>query len=107
MSRIETVQPADWPRPHGYANGMLRSLSNRGEVLIENQKVKIIGRVCMNLIMADVSGVKDVLPGNDVVFLGSLGRETITGDDMAKWGKTISYEVFCSIGKRNPREYNP
>jgi len=89
----------------GYANGLLRSLSNRGKVLIGNRKVSIVGRVCMNLVMADISDINNVVPGSEAVFLGLQGRETINGDHMARWGNTISYEVFCSIGQRNPREY--
>jgi alanine racemase len=60
----------------------------------------------MNMIVSDTTGLKDLLPGSEVVFLGPQGGEIITGDDMARWGGTIAYEIFCSIGQRNSREYN-
>jgi len=91
----------------GYGDGLPRNLSNRGKVLIGGKRVPIVGRVCMNMMMADISGVKDIPAGHDVVFLGTQGDETIIGEDMARWGETISYEIFCSLGQRNIREYNP
>ena len=91
----------------GYADGLPRSLSNRGKALIGGKKVDIVGRVCMNMLMCDVTGMKDVLPGTEAVFLGTQGEEVITGDDVARWGETISYEIFCSIGKRDDRKYIP
>jgi alanine racemase len=89
----------------GYGNGLPRNMSNRGKVLIQGKKVDMVGRVCMNMIMCDVSGLKDIMPGNEVAFLGTQGEETITGDDMARWTETISYEIFCSIGIGNRKEY--
>ncbi len=89
----------------GYGDGLPRSLSNQGKVLIQGSKVNIIGRVCMNMTMADVTGMGDVRAGDEVVFLGSQGDNRITGDEVASWSQTISYEVFCSIGQRNKREY--
>jgi len=89
----------------GYGDGLPRNMSNRGSVLIRGKRAKIIGRVCMNMIMSDITGLRDAVPGDEVIFLGAHGNETITGDDMAEWGKTISYEIFCSIGQRNFREY--
>ena len=90
----------------GYGDGLPRNISNRGKVLISDKKVNIIGRVCMNMIVSDITGLKDIMPGNEVVFLGRQGAEIITGDDMARWGETISYEIFCSIGQGNAREYS-
>ncbi len=52
-----------------------------------------------------MSGVSEVMPGSEAVFLGSQGKETITGDDMASWTDTISYEIFCSLGVGNSKEY--
>ena len=89
----------------GYGDGLPRSLSNQGKVLIQGTRVPIIGRVCMNMSIVDVSGVKNVRKGDEVVFLGSQGNECIRGDEMADWGGTISYEIFCSIGQRNTRKY--
>ena len=89
----------------GYANGLSRSLNNRGSVLIHGQKARIIGRVCMNLTVADVTAIKGVKKGDRVCFLGKEKGNMITSDDIARWADTISYEVLCSLGSRNNREY--
>lgn len=89
----------------GYADGLPRTLSNRGKVLVGGQQANIIGTVCMNLTVCDITGRKDVKPGDEVVFLGSQGAECITGDDMARLAGTISYEIFCAIGPKNMRTY--
>ncbi|MBC8461168.1 MAG: alanine racemase [Deltaproteobacteria bacterium] len=89
----------------GYADGLSRSMSNKGQVLIHGQKTRIIGRICMNLTIADVTPIKGVKRGDRVFFLGMEKGNTITVDDMARWADTISYEVLCSIGSRNKREY--
>lgn len=89
----------------GYGDGLSRNLSNRGKVLIKGEKAAIIGAVCMNLTVCDITGIKEVQPGDEVVFLGSQGGESIKGDDIARSAGTISYEVFCSIGRKNIREY--
>jgi alanine racemase len=89
----------------GYGAGLPRRLSNKGMVLIRGKRARIIGRVCMNLTMASLAGVAGVSPGDEVVFLGAQGGGTIRGDDMALWADTISYEIFCSIGRGNPRHY--
>jgi alanine racemase len=89
----------------GYADGLPRSMSNRGRVLISEKKVPIIGTVCMNLTICDTTGLEDISTGDEAVFLGSQGQKTITGDDMAVWAGTISYEIFCSIGGHNKKAY--
>jgi alanine racemase len=89
----------------GYGDGLPRSLSNRGHVLIREDAAPIVGTVCMNQTLCDVTHIEGVLPGDEVVFLGTQGRQTITGDDIARQAQTISYEVFCSIGQRNIKEY--
>ncbi|MBC8461868.1 MAG: alanine racemase [Deltaproteobacteria bacterium] len=89
----------------GYGDGIPRTISNRGSVLIRGNKVPIVGTICMDLSMCDITGLKDVRPGEEVVFLGSQGQETIIGDDIAGWAGTISYEILCSVGQRNKREY--
>ena len=91
----------------GYGDGLPRNLSNRGEVLVRRRKAKIVGRVCMNLTMVDVTEMPEVQPGDEVVFLGCQEGACITGDDAARWAETISYEVFCSIGPRSARNYVP
>ncbi len=92
--------------PVGYANGFLRALSNKAQVLIRGQRARIIGRVCMNLCMADISEIQGVKTGDQVVILGSQGTETITADEIAERMGTISYEVLCLFGKNNERNYN-
>jgi len=89
----------------GYGDGLPRILSNRGRVLVEGERRDIVGRICMNMTMTDVSGIQGVAAGHEVVFLGKQGREIITGDQLAAWGETISYEIFCSLGQKNVREY--
>ncbi|MFZ7113453.1 MAG: alanine racemase [Desulfatiglandales bacterium] len=89
----------------GYADGIPRKLSNRGKVLIRGRKFPIVGRVCMNMLMCDVTAIENIGPGETVVFLGTQGEETITGEEMAGWAETISYEVFCNIGRSHDKEY--
>jgi alanine racemase len=89
----------------GYSEGLPRNLSNRGKVLIRGKKARITGRVCMNMTMVDVTGLKDVRPGEEAVFLGAQDEGKIAADDLASWAETISYEILCSLGQRNPKEY--
>ncbi len=91
--------------PLGYADGYNRLFSNCGQGILHRQKVPIIGRVCMDWIMLDVSAVPDVAVGDCVTLLGSADGLSILGDDWAKQLDTISYEVFCRIGSRVPRRY--
>ena len=89
----------------GYGDGLPRRISNKGWMLIKGKRVNMVGSVCMNMVMADITGMKDIRPGEEVVFLGRQGDEMIQGDEFAEWGETIAYEIFCSIGRRAPREY--
>jgi len=89
----------------GYGDGLPRSLSNRGHVLIHENLAPIVGTICMNLTLCDVTHIGGARTGDDAVFLGTQGDKTITGDDIARNAETISYEVFCSIGQRNNKEY--
>jgi alanine racemase len=90
----------------GYGDGLPRSLSNRGAVLIRHKRCNLLGRICMNMAVCDVTGLEEVAPGDEAVFLGHQEGETITGDEIARLGNTISYEIFCSIGQRHTREYS-
>ena len=89
--------------PVGYSNGYPRSISNQGVVLIHGQRAPIRGRICMNLCMVDVTDIAGVVPGDEVVMLGSQGDEMIDADTIADWAKTISYEILCSLGNNNQR----
>lgn len=91
--------------PVGYEDGYARVLSNRGKVLVHGLRVPILGRVCMNMCMIDVTDIKDVEAENEVVLLGKQGQESITADDIAKEMGSISYEVLCLLGNNNQRQY--
>ncbi len=91
--------------PIGYADGLARGLSNRGEVLIRERRLPIVGRVCMDECMVD-AGNLDIDVGDEVVLIGSQGGETITAEEVAERLGTICYEVLCSISKRVPRVYS-
>ncbi len=93
--------------PVGYADGIGRLLSNRGCVLVRGRRVSIIGRVCMDMTMIDVTGVPDVRVGDEVVLIGRQGTKEISADEVAEIQRTISYEVLCRIGPRVPRVYLP
>jgi alanine racemase len=89
--------------PVGYADGYQRLLSNRGEVLLHGVRAPVAGRVCMDLTMIDVTDIRGVQQGDEVVLLGRQGNAVISADEMAGWADTISYEIFTSIGARVPR----
>lgn len=90
--------------PVGYADGYRRSLTNRGEVLVRGKRTSVIGTVCMDWIMLDVSHVPDVKVGDEVVLMGSdAGGCSIRAEELAEWSGTIPYELFCGISKRVPR----
>jgi len=92
--------------PVGYADGYRRSLTNRGEVLVRGVRVPVIGTVCMDWIMLDVSRVPEVQVGDTVVLLGSDAEgHSIRAEELAAWSETIPYEFFCGISKRVPRIY--
>lgn len=89
----------------GYADGYNRALSNRGEVLIKGRRAPIVGRVCMDMTMADVTEIPGVGPGEPALLIGRQGSERISAEDLAGWLHTIPYEVLCAIGPRVPRIY--
>jgi alanine racemase len=91
--------------PIGYADGYNRLLSNSGQGIVRGCLVPVVGRVCMDWIMLDVSTVASVAIGDPVTLLGSSQGVTISGDAMARQLDTISYEVYCRIGARVPRRY--
>ncbi len=91
--------------PIGYADGYNRHLSNQGEVLVRGKRAPIVGTVCMDFVMVDVTEIPNVSSGDEVVLVGKQGRQSITAEEIAKKINSISYEVLCSIGKRIPRVY--
>ena len=91
--------------PVGYADGYIRRMQKGGRVIVNGHYAPIVGRVCMDQFMIDVTDIPDVKPGDDVILMGSDGNISITADEIAKVLDTINYEVLCMIGKRVPREY--
>ncbi|MBQ7115696.1 MAG: alanine racemase [Clostridia bacterium] len=89
----------------GYADGVTRVLSNNGEVLIRGKRARILGRVCMDQFMADVTDIPDVQAGDTATIFGTDGDETISVDEIAKKAKTINYEIICNINSRVTRVY--
>ena len=97
-SKIATI-------PVGYGDGYPRVLSSNGRVIIRGQYAPIIGRICMDLFMVDVSNIENVSDGDEVVLIGTQGDKQITTDEIAKLASTIHYEIICGLGKRIPRVY--
>ncbi len=97
-SRIATL-------PIGYADGYPRTLSNTGEVLVRGQRAPVVGSVCMDLIMVDVTDVEGVERADEVVLWGKQGDEEIRVDEVAARAGTISYELLTAVGKRVPRVF--
>jgi alanine racemase len=91
--------------PIGYADGYSRRLSHRGSVLIHGHRAPIIGLVCMDMTMVDVTDIPPVHIGEAVTLIGQQGEESIWANEVAGWIGTISYEVLCGIGSRVPRIY--
>ena len=87
----------------GYADGYPRALSNKGWVLLHGQRAPIIGRVCMDQFMIDISGITGVVPFETVTLMGTDGSEVLTADDLAALTGTIGYEIVCGITSRVPR----
>lgn len=86
--------------PIGYADGYNRLLSNKGAVLIGGKRAPVVGRICMDMTMVDVTDVPEAQVGADVVLIGEQGAERISAVDLARWQGTIPYEVLCAIGPR-------
>lgn len=119
--RIETIQPGDtvgygctfraeratkiMTLPIGYGDGYPRLLSNRADVLVRGRRARIVGRICMDMLMADVTDIPDVSMGDEVVLLGAQGGERITPDELAELAETISYEIMLGFLPRVPRVY--
>ncbi len=88
--------------PIGYADGYLRGLSGRSKMIAGGQLVDVIGRICMDQCMIDVTNVNNINAGDEVIIFGD---SLVTADDLAEWLGTINYEVVCVIGRRIPRIY--
>ena len=91
--------------PVGYADGYPRGLSNKGYVLICGKRAPILGRVCMDQMMVDVTGIPQAKEGDVVTLLGTDGEECITAEQLGELSGRFNYELVCDFGKRVPRVY--
>ena len=98
MTKIATI-------PVGYADGYPRALSNKGSVLIHGQRAKILGRVCMDQFMVDVTEIPDVQTGDEVTLMGKDGDDCISVEELSDLSGRFPYEFLCCISKRVPRVY--
>ncbi|MCK9518326.1 MAG: alanine racemase [Dehalococcoidia bacterium] len=92
--------------PVGYADGWPRHLSNAGEVLIGGRRCPMVGRVCMDQFLADVTDVPGVREGDEIVLLGEQGDERISADQVAEHAGTISWDILASLQARLPRIFH-
>ncbi|HPU63875.1 MAG TPA: alanine racemase [Mobilitalea sp.] len=91
--------------PVGYADGYSRNLSNVGKVIIRGKYAPIIGRICMDYFMVDVTDIEDVTQGDTVTLLGKDGDCVISAKTLALWSHSFPYEMVCTVGKRIPRVF--
>ena len=91
--------------PAGYGDGYPRALSNQGRVLIHGQYAPIIGRVCMDQFMVDVTHIDDVKTGDKAILVGRAEDNVITLEEIGNMSASFNYEAACDIGKRIPRVY--
>lgn len=91
--------------PVGYGDGYPRSLSSKGRVIIRGQYAPIVGRICMDQFMVDVTYIDNVCEGDEAVLIGSQGDKRVSVEEIASIDGTINYEIVCQLGKRIPRVY--
>ncbi|MGI6538687.1 MAG: alanine racemase [Caldicoprobacterales bacterium] len=91
--------------PLGYADGYPRNLSNKASVLVSGKKAPIIGKICMDQMMIDITDIPEASVGSEVVLIGEQGGKQILADELAELSGTISYEILTSISERVPRLY--
>jgi alanine racemase len=93
--------------PVGYGDGYPRLLSNRGEVLVRERRASVVGAVCMDMTMVDVTHIQGASVDDEVVLFGRQGAAHLPVEEVAQWAGTISYEILCGVGARVPRVYLP
>jgi len=91
--------------PVGYADGVTRALSFKMSVLIHGQRCPVVGTICMDQMMVDVSNIENAKTGDEVIIIGKQGNEVITPEEMASARNTINYEIPIIFSKRVPRIY--
>ncbi len=96
--RIATV-------PIGYADGYIRNFASNAYMIVGGKKAKVVGRICMDQCMIDITEIDNVKVGDVVTVVGKVGNVEISTDEVASWTGTINYEVVCLVGKRVPRVY--
>ena len=89
----------------GYADGYHRAASGKAEVLIRGKRAQVLGRICMDQMMANITGIDGVQPEDEAVLMGTDGDESITAEDLAKWSGTISYEILVDAANRVERVF--
>lgn len=97
-SKIATV-------PIGYADGYSRAFSNRARVIVNGEYANVVGNVCMDQTMLDVTHIKNIKMGDEVTVMGVCGDKEIPAEELAGLSSTINYEIVCNVGKRVPRVY--
>ena len=93
--------------PVGFYDGYDRGLSNQSYVLIRGKRAPVRGRVCMNLMMVDITDIKGVRPHDEAVLIGSEGKESLTAEKLAGWAGTINYEILARVSPKTPRVIVP
>ncbi|MGE0764478.1 MAG: alanine racemase, partial [Bdellovibrionales bacterium] len=95
--------------PLGYGDGFFRLLTNRAQALVRGQRVPLVGTVCMDYIMLDMTKLAkltgEILPKEQVVFWGEQRQARISADEVAEQAETIAYELFTAVSPRVPRRY--
>ncbi len=91
--------------PIGYADGYFRRLSNRGFIIVRGKKAPVVGTICMDITMIDLTEIPEARVEDEVIILGSYGNEKITAWDIASWADTIPYEVLTSLGSKAKKKY--
>jgi alanine racemase len=89
----------------GYADGYRRGLQHGGEVLIRGRRAPVVGAICMDLTMVDLTAIPDAQIGDEVILWGGAGEALISVNDVARIAQTISYEMLCTVGRRVARVY--
>ena len=102
---VTQTEPRVATVPVGYADGYRRSLSGKFHVLIRGKKAPILGRICMDQLMVDVTGIPDVTPGDRVTLVGTDGEESISMEEISAVADSFNYEFVCGISRRVPRIY--
>ncbi|MBI3318130.1 MAG: alanine racemase [Candidatus Omnitrophica bacterium] len=91
--------------PVGYAHGYIRALSNKAELLVRGRRAQVIGRVTMEDLMCDVTGIPGVAVGDEAVLIGRQGGELVTAEELARHARTIPYEILAGLSANLPRFY--